>query len=242
MAYEERRTTKETGSSLGHVLVVEDDPDIREVIAQGLRQEGYRVSEVEDGETALERARVLSPNLMVLDIMLPYVDGLEVCRRLKADPLTQDIAIIVVSAKSEESDKVLGLGIGADDYLTKPFSLQELRARVKAVLRRGRLVARSSSSDPVVCDGVVIDNDRHQVKVDGLRVDFTATEMRLLFFLATHPGRVFSRSQLLSRAIKEDAFVVERNIDVHIRSIRKKLGIKRTLIETVRGVGYRFKD
>ncbi len=148
----------------------------------------------------------------------------------------------MVTAKGEESDIVLGLGIGADDYVTKPFSPKELIARIKAVLRRGPLKDEPSRHERIARDNVVIDVGRHEVHVDGEPVTFTATEMRLLHFLALHPGRVFTRDHLLSRAIGDSTYILDRNIDVHIRAVRKKLGEHRNLIETIRGVGYRFQD
>jgi DNA-binding response OmpR family regulator len=196
----------------------------------------------ESGEDGLEKVESAAPDLILLDLMLPEIDGIELCRRLKSDPLTAGIPIIMVTAKGEESDVVLGLGVGADDYVTKPFSPKELIARVKAVLRRGKLRVDTERKDRIVRDGVVVDIKRHEVRVDGESVSFTATELRLLHFLASHPGRVFTRDHLLSRVIGEDAIVIDRNIDVHVRAIRKKLGAHRDLIETVRGVGYRFRE
>jgi DNA-binding response OmpR family regulator len=174
--------------------------------------------------------------------MLPGMDGLEVCRKLKEDPLTRTIPIVMVTAKGEESDVVLGLGLGADDYVTKPFSPRELIARVKTVLRRGPLREDIGAGERVSRDGVVIDAVRHELRVDDVSVPITATEMRLLHYLASHPGRVFTRDQLLSRVIGEHAIVIDRNIDVHIGALRRKLGTHRDLIDTVRGVGYRFRD
>ena len=224
------------------VVVIEDEPDIREVIEHNLSREGYRVYSSSDGEKGLQLVKKKVPDLVLLDLMLPGLDGLDVCRELKADPVTRSIPVIMVTAKGEESDIVLGLGIGADDYVTKPFSPKELVARVKAVLRRGQWKEEQGGRERIVCGQVIIDAGRHEVRVDGRPVSFTATELRLLHFLASHPGRVFTRDHLLSRAIGEGAFVVDRNIDVHIHSIRKKLGEHRDLIETIRGVGYRFRD
>jgi DNA-binding response OmpR family regulator len=224
------------------VVVIEDEPDIREVIEHNLTREGYKVRSTRDGEDGLGLVRKEAPDLVLLDLMLPGLDGIEVCRRLKADPLTRAIPVVMVTAKGEESDVVLGLGMGADDYVAKPFSPKELIARVKAVLRRGPLKEDEATRGRITRDGVAIDASRHDVRVDGGSIAFTATEFRLLHFLASHPGRVFTRDHLLTRVIGEDAIVTDRNIDVHVRAIRKKLGSYRDLIETIRGVGYRFRD
>jgi DNA-binding response OmpR family regulator len=224
------------------VLVVEDEADLREVIAYNLTREGFKVLSAEGGVEALRKARENDPGLMLLDLMLPDLDGLEVCRRLRRDPLTSALPIIMVTAKGEESDVVLGLGIGADDYVTKPFSPSELVARVKAVLRRGRTRAEEGPSERIVRDGLTIDVTRHEVLVDGRAAKFTATELKLLHFLAAHPGRVFTRDQLLRRVMGEQVVLVDRNVDVHVRAIRSKLGRHRAALETVRGVGYRFRD
>lgn len=222
------------------VLVVEDDADIREVQEYNLQREGYDVLTAGDGDEALETVRERRPDLVLLDLMLPGMDGVEVCREMRASESTESIPVIMVTAKDTESDVVLGLGVGADDYLTKPFSPRELLARVKAVLRRTR---RTPDGD----EGrfrrgpLVIDTDRHRVLVEDDPIELTATEFRLLHQLAAQPGRVFSREQLIRNAM-EEAVVSERNVDVHVRSIRKKLGDHRDLIETVRGVGYRFKE
>jgi len=224
------------------IIFIEDESDLREVIEHNLIREGYQVYSSSDGENGLQLIREKSPDLILLDLMLPGLDGLDVCRALKTDAITRAIPIIMVTAKGEESDIVLGLGIGADDYVTKPFSTKELIARIKAVLRRSSLKEDQSGQARIVRGEVVIDMGRHEVQVEGESVVFTATEFRLLHFLASHPGRVFTRDQLLSRVIGEDAYIIDRNIDVHIRSIRKKLGEHLDLIETIRGVGYRFRD
>lgn len=224
------------------IVVIEDEEDILEVISYNLRREGYEVTTSTSGEDGLAKIERSAPNLVILDLMLPEIDGLDLCRKLKSDPVTQSIPVIMVTARGEESDVVLGLGMGADDYVIKPFSPKELVARVKAVLRRSRSAPEKERKDRIVRDGVVIDPQRHDVRVDGESVVLTATEFRLLHFLALHPGRVFTRDQLLTRVIGEEAIVIDRNIDVHVRAIRKKLGEHRQLIETIRGVGYRFKD
>ena len=224
------------------IIVVEDEVDIREIIEYNLSREGYQVYSTLDGENALRLINKQIPDLVLLDLMLPGLDGMEICRMLKVDPVTRSIPIIMVTAKGDESDIVLGLGIGADDYVTKPFSPKELLARIKAVLRRGALKEERSARDRIIRGEVVIDAGRHEVRIHGKPAIFTPTELRLVHFLASHPGRVFTRDYLLSQAIGEDAFVVDRNIDVHIRAVRKKLGPYRDLIETIRGVGYRFRD
>ena len=224
------------------VVVVEDEADIREVIEHNLSREDYQVYSAADGKQGLQLVKKKLPDLVILDIMLPELDGLEVCREIKMDSETRSTAIVMVTAKGEESDIVLGLGIGADDYVTKPFSPKELIARVKAVLRRGLLKEEQGRRDRIVCGKVLIDMGRHEVQVEGKLVIFTPTELRLFHFLASYPGRVFTREHLLSRVIGEDAYIVDRNIDVRIRSIRKKLGKHRDLVETIRGVGYRFQD
>ena len=223
------------------IVVIEDEADILEVIQYNLKREGYQVLTSRDGEEGLGQVREQAPALVLLDLMLPGLDGIEVCKQLKQNPVTRAIPIIMVTAKGEESDIVLGLGVGADDYVAKPFSPKELVARVKAVLRRGPL-QEERAGERIVAGEVVIDAARHEVLVAGKPAVFTATELRLLHFLASQPGRVFTRDQLLSRVIGEDAAVIDRNIDVHIRSIRKKIGEHRDLIETIRGVGYRFRD
>jgi len=224
------------------IVVVEDEPDILEVIEYNLTREGFRVVTARDGGDGLKKARSELPDLLVLDLMLPGIDGLEVCRRLRADDVTRALPVVMVTAKGEEADIVVGLGMGADDYLVKPFSPRELLARIRAVLRRANAQAQATTSERVEFPGLVIDIGRHEVLVREAPVMLTPTELRLLHFLALHPGRVFTRDQLLARAIGEHAVVIDRNIDVHIRSIRKKLEEERERIETVRGVGYRFRD
>jgi len=235
-------SSRQTAVKTEKIVVIEDEADILEVIEYNLRREGFTVIASQNGEDGLDKIEGAAPDLVLLDLMLPEIDGVELCRKLKSDPLTAAIPVIMVTAKGEESDIVLGLGVGADDYITKPFSPKELVARVKAVLRRGRVRDDAGGKERVARGGLVIDVRRHEVKVDGTPVVFTATELRLLHFLATHPGRVFTRDHLLTRVIGEDAIVIDRNIDVHVRSIRKKLGAHRDLIETVRGVGYRFRE
>lgn len=224
------------------IVLIEDEADIQEVLEYNLTREGYRVLSSRNGDDGLGLVRRENPDLVLLDLMLPGLDGIEVCRSLKSDSATSSIPIIMVTAKGEESDIVLGLGVGADDYIAKPFSTKEMLARVKAVLRRGPVRTDKRTEEQIRCQGLTIDSLRHEVRLDDKPVAFTATEFRLLHFLASHPGRVFSRDQLLNRVIGHGAIVIDRNIDVHIRSIRKKIGDYREWVEAVRGVGYRFRE
>ncbi len=224
------------------IVVVEDEPDILEVLSYNLKREGFEVFASLDGEEGLALIRQKKPDLVLLDLMLPGMDGLDICRQLKADEQTQVIPIIMVTAKGEESDIVSGLEIGADDYVAKPFSPKELVARVKAVIRREKYTKTDFNKKQIVLNGLLIDADKHKVEIDAVEVSLTATEFRLFYYLASQPGRVFSREQLLDYAFGNDAAIVDRNIDVHIRAIRKKTEGDRSFIETIRGVGYRFSD
>jgi len=224
------------------IVIVEDEPDILDIITYNLEREGFEVHGATDGVEGLMLIKREAPDLALLDIMLPSLDGIEICRRLKAESTTRNVQVIMVSARGEESDVVLGLGLGADDYIPKPFKPRELVARVHAVLRRGPLRDEESEGRRVVRGDIVIDLDRHEVVVGDGRAELTATEMRLLHFMACHPGRVFTRDHLVARVIGNGVIVTDRNIDVHVRAIRKKLGAASECLETVRGVGYRFKD
>lgn len=224
------------------VLIIEDESDIRELLEYTLRRDGFDVSSAADGEVGLSLARKRCPDLMVLDLMLPGLDGLELCRRLKQDEATRSIPIVMVTAKGDEADVVLGLGLGADDYVSKPFSPKEVVARIHAVLRRVAAGGSPDSQVPIVIGGVSIDPRRHRAEIDGEEIALTATEFRIFQYLARTPGRVFSRDQILSFALGPNAVVTDRSVDVHIRSIRKKLGEGRELIKTVRGIGYRFTE
>ncbi len=221
------------------VVILEDEKDITDALSYSLSNDGYKVWSEGDGRRGLELVRKTVPDVLLLDLMLPGIDGHDVCRAIKADPVLKATCIIMLTARSEESDVLVGLSLGADDYVTKPFRTRELLARVRAVLRRGQL--RDNSNPDVIQVGeLVIDSAGHEVLLAGQRVLLTATEFRLLRFLAGHPGRVFSRDELLNQVIGHHAVVIDRNIDVHIRSIRRKLGAKPDYVETVRGVGYRF--
>ena len=228
-----------------HVLVVDDERDILELVQYNLEKEGYRVTAVASGEDALAAARTKLPDIIVLDLMLPGVDGLEVCRRLQSDAATRGIPIVMLTAKGTEADVVAGLELGASDYVTKPFSPRVLTARIRAVLRRG---AESSDDDTTIrVQDLTIRPGRHQVLAGETQVELTATEFRILTCLARRPGWVFTRQQLLDAAQGDDSFVsdhfvTDRSVDVHIVSLRRKLGACGSCIETVRGVGYRLQD
>lgn len=224
------------------VLIVEDERDIMEMIAYNLRRDGYQVREATTGESALQAVKAAQPDIMLLDLMLPGLDGLEVCRRLKREPKTEHMPIIMLTAKGDESDVVAGLELGADDYLTKPFSPKVLGARIKAVLRRKRSAA-PGEHEPVVLGELTIHPGKHEATVDGVPVHLTQTEFRILHTLARRPGWVFSRYQIVDAVHGSDHDVTDRSVDVQIVALRKKLGdTTGKRIETVRGVGYRLRD
>jgi two-component system phosphate regulon response regulator PhoB len=229
------------------VLVVEDEDDIRELVSYNLLKEGYQVASVASGEEAIEIAAGQPVDLLVLDLMLPGIDGLSVCRRLKADPKTTALPIVMLTAKGEETDVVAGLNLGADDYITKPFSPRVLLARIRAVLRRQNN-GDEEASDDAEDDGEVIEahdlrihTGRHSVTYQGKQVELTSTEFRVLRFLASKPGWVYARQQILDGVHGDNYAITDRAVDVQIVGLRKKLGEAGRYIETVRGVGYRFK-
>jgi two-component system alkaline phosphatase synthesis response regulator PhoP len=224
-----------------HILVVEDEEDILELLRYNLAKEGFRVTGVVSGEEAVRAARSSPPDLIVLDLMLPGMDGLTVCRELKMDAKTREAPIIILTAKGEEADIVAGLELGADDYVIKPFSPRVLLARLRAVLRR-RQAEPAVASDSLERHEMTIHSGRHEVLVQGRPVDLTATEFRLLSFLARRPGWVFTRAQIVQGVQGDDYAVSDRAVDVQIVGLRKKLGPAGKYIETVRGVGYRFKE
>ncbi len=224
----------------GRILVIDDELDLIELVRYNLEKEGFTVQGAQDGESGLAQAIRELPDLIVVDLMLPGVDGLDVCRSLRFDKRTARIPIIMLTAKSEESDRILGLELGADDYVTKPFSPRELVARIKAVLRRTS--APQAESEIIQRGSLIIDLTRRAVSCAGDSISLTATEFRLLQFFATRPGRVFSRSELIDGVLGRDVVVEDRTIDVHITGLRKKLGACGDWIETVRGFGYRFRE
>jgi two-component system phosphate regulon response regulator PhoB len=224
------------------ILVVEDDEDIQELIRYNLSQAGYRVAVAGSGEEGLKAARAKKPDLILLDIMLPGMDGLEVCRTLSAQNDTRHMPIIMVTAKGEEADVITGLQMGADDYITKPFSPRVLLARIKVVLRRQGRDEEEGSEQPLKAGEIHIHPGRREVHVKSKLVDLTFTEFGILLFLARHPGWVYTREQIVDAVHGEDYPVTDRSIDVQMVSLRRKLGAAGDAIETVRGVGYRFKE
>jgi two-component system phosphate regulon response regulator PhoB len=221
------------------ILIIEDERGLTDVLEYNLRREGYETIVAHDGQEGLRKAQTLLPDLILLDIMLPRLSGFDVCRELRSGERTRDIPIIIISAKAEETDQIVGFSLGADDYVTKPFHVKVLLQRIKAIQRRIEGVA--DPVDVVEHLGVRIDRVRHRAYAEGRELELTPTEFRLLECLLRQPGRAFTRHQLMDAAIGEGAIVLERTIDVHIKTLRKKLGAS-DLIETVRGVGYRFRE
>ena len=225
----------------GKILVVEDEGDIRDLIRHHLEREQFRVITAGSGEEGLQLAKRESPDLVLLDLMLPGMDGLEVCRSLRAASETRNIPIVMLTARAEDADVVSGLELGADDYITKPFRPRVLLARLRAVLRRHE--PPETADEETVIDGEIrVDSIRHEVTVSGEEVRLTLTEFRILKLLLRNPGRVFSRYQILDGIQGHDSFVLDRTIDVHMAALRRKLGVEGQRIETVRGVGYRLQD
>ena len=222
------------------ILVIEDERSLADVLHYNLTNEGFEVLTANDGQDGLRRAQTALPDLIILDLMLPVIDGLQICRQLRASPQTQHIRILMLTAKSEEVDEIVGFNMGADDYVAKPFKLKPLIHRVKALLRRPSSAA--DSDDLVASQGIEVDRLNHVARCDGSELDLTPTEFRMLWTLLRRPGRPFSRTELMDASRGEDANALERTIDVHVRSLRKKLGEKASLVETVRGVGYRFRQ
>jgi two-component system phosphate regulon response regulator PhoB len=224
------------------ILIVEDEPDITEVLKYNLEKHHYQVTSAASGEAGLTAARENLPDLVLLDLMLPGIDGLEVCRKLREDPRTRDLLIVMLTAKGTEADVVVGLSLGADDYIVKPFSTSELMARIKAVLRRTEPREGEPGAQALQAGPISIDMQKHEVRIDGKVHELTLSEFKLLSFLIRKKGRVFTRDQLLDAVVGPDVFVTARNIDVHVASLRKKLGKYGSYIITVRGVGYRFDE
>ncbi|MEW6411687.1 MAG: response regulator transcription factor [Candidatus Zixiibacteriota bacterium] len=224
-----------------NILVIEDDGDILELVTYNLHREGYSVKTATSGEDGFRIARSDLPNLVILDLMLPGADGLEICRLIRGDSKTRHIPVMMLTAKGEDADIVAGLELGADDYITKPFSPRVLTARVRALLRRKPAETKSDQTTLKIRD-LVINPGRHEVLLSGKPLTLTATEFQLLNLMARHPGWVYTRDQLINEIRGEDAVITDRSVDVQIVGLRKKLGHASDYIETVRGVGYRFRE
>lgn len=221
-----------------NILVIEDEQSIADVIVYNLQKEGYAVHWERDGRDGLLRAQTKVPDLCILDLMLPGIDGLQICRLLKADSRTKTVPVMMLTARSAETDEIVGFNMGADDYVTKPFRVQPLIHRIKALLRRADSV--EAAKNYLEMHGIEIDRTNHVVKFLGKELELTPTEFRLLWTMMSQPGRPFSRNELMETSRGEDANSLERTIDVHVRALRKKLGETNEIIETVRGVGYRM--
>ena len=224
------------------VLVVEDEATIQELLQFNLERVNYKVKVTDSGEEAIKQASKSNPDLILLDIMLPGTDGLEVCKTLKASSKTKNIPIIMLTALCEEADIVAGLELGADDYVTKPFSPRVLLARVKAALRRPNAGTSENSEELITIHNIIIDLTRHRVTIDGNEIILTHTEFKVLKLMTTQPGRVFTRYQIVDAVHGEDYPVTDRSVDVQIVGLRKKMGEAGNYIETIRGIGYRFKE
>ena len=222
------------------ILLIDDERGISDPLSYALRKEGFEVTCSFDGQDGLRRAQSLLPDLVILDLMLPIIEGLEVCRQLRGDARTREIPLLMLTAKTEEIDEVVGFNMGADDYVTKPFKMKPLLQRVKALLRRPHL--KEQTVDVVSRQGITLDRLHHRAVADEIELPLTPTEFKLLWTLLRQPGRTFNRNELMDASRGEDANAFERTIDVHVRSLRQKLGPRAVLVETVRGVGYRFRD
>ena len=230
------------GGKMKKILIIEDDEHIIELLKFNVENNGYSVMTATDGHDGLEKALNELPDLILLDLMLPGIDGIDICNKLKNKDRTKAIPIIMLTAKGHESDKILGLELGADDYMTKPFSVRELMTRIKVVMRRYNHETTKESMDKIVVGDLEIDNDQHEVKKNGQIIKLTLKEYQLLEYLAENRGKVLSRNALLDRVWGYDYFGETRTVDVHIRHLRKKIDDEQAkIIETIRGVGYKIK-
>lgn len=220
------------------ILIIEDEKALADILEYNLVREGYQVFTANDGVEGLEKAQAVEPDLVVLDIMLPSMDGLQICSQLRSNPLTQNIRILMLTAKGEEVDEVVGFNMGADDYVIKPYKLHPLMHRIKALLRRP--LGESTQNDLVESCGIRVDRLNYVANLEGAEMLLTPTELRLLWFMMKQPERTYSRLELLEACRGEDNCSTERTIDVHMKSLRQKLGPRAVLMQTVRGVGYRY--
>jgi len=223
------------------VLIIEDEPSLQEILTYNLESRGYQVLVFDDGTAGLAGVRKHVPDIVLLDIMLPGMDGFEVCRHIRSDPLIKHLPVLMMTARGEEIDQLVGFQMGADDYVTKPFKMRILLERIKSLLRRTE-GSTDDESGRLSSDGIVLDRIQFKVTVGGEDIALTPTEFDLLWHLMKHPGRVFNRADLMNAIMGDDTIVLERTIDVHIRALRKKLGDCGDFIETVRGIGYRYRN
>lgn len=233
---------RRVGPSKKTILVVDDEADIRDLLRYNLEQEGYLVDIAEDGQRALDKISQQKPDLILLDLMIPGVSGLDLCKHMKKHSHLETVPIIMISAKSSETDVIVGLELGADDYITKPFSPKEVVARVKAIFRRFDEKRSAEPPKELIFEDLRMDLSRYEVKVEGKEVRLTSTEFKILQCLLGRPGHVFTRDELIDFALGKEISVVDRTIDVHITNLRKKIGRFGAYIESIRAVGYRFKD
>lgn len=238
--YENKRPEVITQTNQKNIIIVDDEPDIIELVSLHLHKSGYRVRSFENGQSALDYIQQNPPDLIILDLMLPDYDGLELCKMLKKDDKYSSIPVIMLTARNEEMDKVLGLEIGADDYVTKPFSPRELIARVKAVLRREDKFVKSSILN--IGDILEIDLQKYEVYVNKEKVDLTTTEFKILKLLAEKKGWVYSRESILDFLGVQEKGVLDRTVDVHIKNLREKLNVAAKFIKNIRGVGYKLDE
>lgn len=230
---------------MAKILVVDDEKDIAELIRYNLKNEGFSVIEAYDGEAAIKMVKTQRPDLLILDLMLPGMNGIDVCKAIRANPETAHLPIIMLTAKADEVDKIIGLEIGADDYITKPFSVKELMARVRTILRRLQETKKQPLKEYFKHEGLAINYASCRVDVNSKQINLSPTELKLLFFFSQNPGRVYSRSQILDHVWGDDTFITDRTVDVHIRRLRSQ--IEKDIenpqyILTVRGFGYKFAD
>jgi two-component system phosphate regulon response regulator PhoB len=224
------------------VLIVEDDRSLSDILYYNLDKEGYKVFRAFDGREGIEQAKLKKPDVVLLDIMLPGVNGIDVCRHLRKAKETKSASILMLTAKAEDLDQIGGFEAGADDYVVKPYSVRVLLQRIRALQRRKSVDADQDAVETLSCNGVSLDLRRYVAFVEDRKVELTRSEFKLLTTLISNPGRAFERSELIESALGDDTLVLERTIDVHIRAIRRKLGDHAHVIETVRGVGYRFQE
>ncbi|MEN6433827.1 MAG: response regulator [Smithella sp.] len=230
---------------MSKILIVDDEKDIVDIVSYNLEKEGFSIAKAYDGESALQVIKTQKPDLIILDLMLPKMNGLDVCKVVRRNPETSSLPIIMLTAKGEEIDKIIGLEIGADDYVTKPFSVKELTARVRSILRRLQETEKSFVKEEFAYEGLNINYISCLVSVNGKEVTLSPTEMKLLFFLSRHPGRVYFRNQIIDHVWGDETFITDRAVDVHIRRLRSR--IEKDIenphyILTVRGFGYKFTD